>query len=83
MAFAAGLADVDVGVVDVADLTDGGKAVQTDLAHLGGGEADGGHAVLLGHQLGGDAGAADELGALAGVELDVVDHGADGDVLRA
>ena len=38
------------------------------------------HAVLLGHQLGGGAGGAHQLGAVAGVELDVVDHGAHGNV---
>ena len=51
-----------------------------ELAHLTGGEADLGHAILLGHQLGGHAGGADQLGTLAGVELDVVDHLTHGDV---
>ena len=37
-------------------------------------------AATLGHQLGGHAGGPDQLGALAGVELDVVDHLAHGDV---
>ena len=67
---AAGLADADVGVVDVADLADGGAAVDADLAHLAAGHTDGGHAAFLGHQLSGHAGGADQLGALAGVQLD-------------
>ena len=62
MALAAGLADADVGVVDVADLAYRGAAVKADLAHLAAGHTDGGHAVFLGHQLGGHAGGADELG---------------------
>ena len=82
MAFAAGLADVNVGVVDIADLTDGREAVHADLAVLTGGEADGCHTVFLSHQLSGDAGGADKLSALAGVELDVVDNGTDGDVCQ-
>ena len=50
------------------------------IAHLAGGQTDLSIAVLLRHQLRGSAGGADELGALAGVQLDVVDDGTDGDV---
>ena len=80
MAFAAGLADGDVGVVNIADLADAGDAVEADLAVLAGGETDGSHAVFLRHELRGDARGADQLRTLAGVELDVVDDGADRNV---
>ena len=80
MAGTAGLTDVDVLVVDVADLADGGHAVELYVAQLAAGQAD--HAVLalLGHQLGHVAGGAGQLGALAGVQLHIVDDGTDGDV---
>ena len=39
-ALAAGLAEVDVDVLDVADLTDGGAAVEVHAADLAGGQAD-------------------------------------------
>ena len=68
---AASLTDLNVLVLDVADLADGGHALGTDVTHLAGGEADLSHAVLLGHQLSELAGGADQLAALAGVELDV------------
>ena len=40
VAFAAGLADGDVGVVDVADLADDCKAVKANLAVLAGREGE-------------------------------------------
>ena len=39
-------------------------------------------AILLGHQLSHDASGTDQLAALAGIQLNVVDHGTDGDVLE-
>ena len=82
VALAAGLAQVHVLVIHVADLADGGHAAGGHVAQLSGGEADQGVFALFGHQLGGVAGGAHQLGALAGVELDVVDDGAVGDVLQ-
>ena len=79
MTLAAGLAVVDVLVVDIADLADAGHAVQRDVAHLAGGQAHQGVAVLFRHQLGHVAGRAHQLRALAGIQLDVVDDGAHGD----
>ena len=69
-------------MIHVADLADGGHAAGGHVAQLSGGEADQGVFALFGHQLGGVAGGAHQLGALAGVELDVVDDGAVGDVLQ-
>ncbi|CAN4042321.1 Glutathione import ATP-binding protein GsiA, partial [Dysosmobacter welbionis] len=77
---AAGLADVDVLVLDVANLTDGGVAVGAHDADLAGRQTDLGVAALLGHQLSGGAGGAHQLGAVAGMQLDVMDHGTNGDV---
>ena len=82
VALAAGLAQVDVLVVKVGDNADGRDAVQRDVAHLAGRQANQRVAVLLGHQLRHNAGGADQLAALARVQLDVVDHGTDGDVLE-
>ena len=81
-AVAAGLADLDQLGLGVADLTDGGPAVDRHAAHLGAGQAQGGEVALLGHQLHGGAGRAAHLGAAAGVQLDGVHHGADGDVAQ-
>lgn len=77
---AAGLTDVDILMVDVAYLTDGGHAVELNVAQLAAGQTD--HAVLafLGHQLGHIAGGAGQLGTLTGVQLHIVDEGTDGDV---
>ena len=82
VALAASLAQVDVLVVDVGDLAHHCGAAQRDVAHLAGGQADQGVAVLLGHQLGHVAGRAHQLGAAAGVQLDVVQDGTHGDVLE-
>ena len=76
----AGFAERDVGVVDVADLTDGGVAVHADLAHFAGRHADGRESALLRHELRGVARGADELRTLARVHFDVVDNGTHGDV---
>src|SRR5690606_16373503 len=77
---AAGLAHLDQLGLGVADLADGRPAVDGDAAHLGAGQAQGGEAVVLGHELHAGTGAAGHLGAAAGLELDVVDGRADGDV---
>ena len=80
MAGLTGLTDLDVLVLDIADLTDRSLAVKTDEADFTGGKSDLSHAVLLSHQLCSSAGGADELRALARVKLNVVDEGTDGDI---
>src|SRR6188472_1513588 len=77
---AAGLAEVLVLVVEVADLADGGHAAHRDAAHLAGWHPDGRVGSLLGKELGGRAGGPDDLAALAGRQLDVVDGRAERDV---
>jgi hypothetical protein len=81
-AVAAGLADLDQLVLGVADLTDGGTAVDRHAAHLGAGQAQGGVVAFLGHQLHAGPGGAGHLAAAPGLELHVVDGGADGDVAQ-
>src|SRR3954451_1614000 len=73
---AAGLADLDVLVVGVADHADGGAAVRAHQAHLAGGQAQRRHVALLRHELDAHAGRATELAAAARLELDVVHDGA-------
>ena len=60
----------------------GAAAVDRHAAHLGAGQAQGGEVALLGHELDAGAGAAGHLAAAAGLELDVVDGGADRDVAQ-
>ena len=69
----AGLADVDVLMVDVADLADDCDAVRADETDFAGRQTDLRILRVLGHQLGVVTGGADELCAAAGVDLDVVD----------
>ncbi|MPM68401.1 hypothetical protein SDC9_115333 [bioreactor metagenome] len=78
MALTAGFADLDIAVVGVSHLTDRGFALLADIAHLTGGEAHLNHAALFGHKLSGNARGTDELGAVAGGKLHVVDQFADG-----
>jgi hypothetical protein len=80
--FAAGLADRDVLVVDVAHLADGGHAVDVHLAHFARGQLDLAVLGFLGHELGRTAGRAHHLPALALAQLDVVDHRAGRDHLQ-
>ena len=82
VALAASLAQVDVLVVEVGNNADGGDAVNGDVAHLAGRQANQCITVLLSHQLSHNTSGTDQLAALARVELDVVDHGTDGDVLK-
>ena len=67
-------------VIHVAHLTDAGRAVHADVADLAGGQTDLRQLAFLRHQLRGGAGGADQLSAVAGLQLHVVDHGTDGDV---
>ena len=77
---AAGLTDVDVLVVQVAHLTDAGGAVGPDVANLAGGQADLSQIAFLGHQLRSGTGGTNQLSAVAGLQLHVVDDGTHGDV---
>src|SRR4051794_12677687 len=77
VALAAGLADLHVLVVGVADRADGRAALRADHAHLAGRQAQRRHVAVLGHELDRGAGRAPELAAAPSVELDVVDDRAD------
>src|SRR5699024_257736 len=79
---AAGLAPADVRLLRVADLTDGGAAAGVDVADLAGGHAQLRIGAFLGDQLHGGAGAAGDLRAAAGAELDRVHDGAQRDVAQ-
>src|SRR5271157_6252232 len=80
VAFAAGLAQLDVAVVQVADLADRGIACLQDQAHLPGGQADLGVFALLRQELRRPSRGPDHLPAPALLQLDIVNHGADRDV---
>src|ERR1039458_7355427 len=73
-------ADVLVLMIDVADLADRRRATDVDPPHLSGGHANGRLGALLGHQLSGATGAADQLAAPAHLHLEVVDGRAQRDV---
>src|SRR5437899_3198256 len=73
------LADRDVLVLEVADLADGGAALDADEALLARRQLHERVLAFLCHQLRRAAGAPHHLPALAGAELDVVDHRAEGD----
>src|SRR4051812_41383434 len=81
-AVTAGLAPVDVLVVDVADLADGGAARQEDAAHLAGRKPEHGVRPVLRDELDARARGARHLGAAARLQLDVVDERAGRDVLE-
>src|SRR5437667_324154 len=74
------LAHGHVLVVEVADLADGGHALELDLAHLARGQLEVGVVAFLGQELGQGARAPAELPALARLQLDVVHERAEGDV---
>src|SRR5699024_4905494 len=76
------LTDLYVCVIRVADDTDGRLALEADVTQLAGGQTDHCLAVLLRHQLRADASRTDQLRALTRVQLDVVDHGTNRDVLN-
>src|SRR6185295_15036610 len=79
-AFGARLAVAAQVVLVVADLADRRAAVDADLAGLSGLEPQDRVARLAARELGGGAGGARDLAALAGLQLDVVDDRADRDV---
>ena len=77
-AVAAGLAQRNVLVLDIADLPDSGEARREHLAHFARGHAQQRVLAFLGHKLGVGSGRATELPAPTGVQLDVVQHRAHG-----
>ena len=78
MTGAAGLTKLNVLVIHVANLANGGLGVHGDQANFAAGQTDLSVSTFLSHQLGRVAGAAGDLRALAGLDLDAVYHGADG-----
>jgi len=74
MAGTAGLTDVDILMIQVANLTDAGGAVHADIADFAGGQTDLSQLAFLSHQLRGGTGRADQLCAVAGLQLHIVDH---------
>src|SRR5712671_4035119 len=78
----AGLTPVDVGLLGVADLADGGAAAHVDATDFAGRHTQGGVGALLAQQLDAGAGGSCHLGATAGPQLDRVDHGACRDVAQ-
>src|SRR5205807_3127588 len=76
----AGLADVLVLVLDVADLADGGVAEHGNPAHLTGRHPDLGVIALARQQLRRHAGRAHHLATAPGLELDVVHRAAQRDI---
>src|SRR5581483_2693073 len=80
VAAAAGLANADVDPVEVAQLADRRAAFALHAAHFTAGKNDDAPLAFLRAQTSDAAGGADELAALAGVHLDVVDFQTAGDV---
>src|SRR5664279_273942 len=78
----AGLAPVDVALLGVAHLADGGAAAHVDVANLSGGHPELGVRTVLGHQLHLRTGRAGNLRAAAGPQLDGVHDCADRDVAQ-
>src|SRR4051794_17920168 len=76
----AGLAEVLVLVIEVADLADRGHAAHRDAAHLARRHPDRGVVAFLGEELRRGPGGPDDLAALARDQLDVVDRRAERDV---
>src|SRR5271170_1798510 len=79
---AAGLAQLDVALLGVADLADRGPAGRVDPPDLAGRHPQLGVAALLGQQLHAGARRAGDLGAAAGPQLDCVHHGAGRDAAQ-
>src|SRR6266545_3680595 len=81
-AAAAGFANRDVLVIEIADLADGPKALHVDLADLARRHLDRRVAAFLRHELHGRSGAARDLTALSRPQLHVVQLGAEWNVLE-
>ena len=73
--------DLDILMLEVADLTDCRLAVEGNESYLAGGKSYLSGTVFLSHELSDSARASYELTALAGVKLDVVDKSTYGDIV--
>ena len=78
----ASLTQLYVRMIRVTNNADGSLAVQTDVTQLTGGQTNHCLAAFLSHQLSADACGTNQLCALARVQLDVVDHGTNRNVLN-
>src|SRR5438445_1836802 len=78
----AGLTPVDVGLLGISDLADGGAAAHVDATDLTGRHTQRGVGAFLAEQLDARAGRAGHLCAAAGPQLHSVDHGARRDVAQ-
>src|SRR3954451_1488230 len=76
------LSELDQVRFGVADLADGGAAVDGDTAHLGRRKAERGEVTFLGDELHARTGAAGHFPSRTRLQLDVVDNGTDGDVAK-
>jgi hypothetical protein len=76
---AAGLADRNVFVIEISDLADRRVAAVVHLAHLARGKSQGRPLAFASHELRARAGRASHLSALPLLQLDVVNHRAEGD----
>ena len=74
------LTEVDCVVLDIADLTDCCLTVKADKSYLTGGKSYLCDTVLLGYELCSCTSGTNELSALTGVKLDVVDESTNGDI---
>src|SRR5690606_22390841 len=81
-AVAAGLAPVDVRLLGIADLADRRTAARVDVADLARGQTQLGVGAVLRDQAHGGTGRTGQLRAATGTQLDRVDHGTGGAVLR-
>src|SRR5690606_20635543 len=81
-AHTAGLAPVDVRLLGVADLADGGAAAHVDATDLTGGHTQRGVGAFLAEQLDAHARGTSQLGAAAGTQLHGVDGGTGRDVAK-
>ena len=80
MAGTAGLTDVDILMIQIANLTDTGGAVHPNVANFAGGKSDLSQLAFLSHQLCGSTSGTNQLSAVAGLQLHIVDHSTDRDV---
>ena len=79
---ATGLADNDVGVLGIADLTDGGAAAEKNAAQLRRRKTQNGVPVVLTHELNGSTGGASHRSAFTGLELNRVHKRTDRNLLK-
>src|SRR5690606_5433927 len=82
LALAAGLADLDVLVLLVADNADNRHAFNRNFADFAAGQFDLGVIALAGHQLGAAASRTDDLSAAAGLQLNSVNTRTDRNICQ-